>query len=228
MAGRVFRSAAARRNTLLAGLALAVALTAATAALWVAAPQVADPAWLRTTIAEFGPLAPVAFVVVQTVQVVVAPIPGQVLAGVGGYLFGGPLGAVYSVVGVVAGSAIAFTLARRFGRPFVERVVDPDALARFDDFLDDGGTVALFVAFLLPTFPDDVLCFIAGLSELSLRRFLLLVVVGRFPSFLLVAYAGTSLAEARLARFGLLAGTLVVLTVAVYWGRERLTRLLSA
>lgn len=131
------------------------------------------------------------------------------------------------MVGVVAGSAVAFTLARRFGRPFVERVVDPDALARFDDFLDDGGTIALFVAFLLPTFPDDVLCFLAGLSELPLRRFLLLVGVGRFPSFLLVACAGTSLAEARLVRFGLLAGALVVLTVAVYWGRGRLTRLRS-
>jgi Uncharacterized conserved protein len=169
-----------------------------------------------------GPLAPVAFVALQTGQVVVAPIPGQMLAGVGGYLFGTWLGTGYSMVGVVIGSTVVFLASRRFGRSYAERVVDQSALRRWDAFVDRGGVPALFVCFLLPTFPDDLLCFVAGLTDLRLRRFLILVVVGRTPTFLAVAYAGTRLSEGVLGQFALILTVLTLGSVAVYAMRDRI------
>lgn len=219
---RVFRSPAARRRTALL-LALSVVLAAALSALVVGyAPFLLDPAWLRGRLAAAGPLAPVVFVLVQAVQVVVAPVPGQALSAVGGYLFGGLAGTVYSVTGVLLGSLVAFELARRYGRPFVERVVDPDALATFDGFVADHGRVGLFLAFLLPTFPDDLLCFLAGVSEVRRSELLVLVLVGRTPSFVLAAYAGQGAAT---GRYWLVVGLVAVLAVVtVVVGRYR-TRL---
>jgi uncharacterized membrane protein YdjX (TVP38/TMEM64 family) len=155
--------------------------------------------------------------------VILAPIPGQLLAGVGGYLFGTWLGAGYSMVGVVIGSTVVFLVSRRFGRSYVEQ----SALRRWDAFVDRGGVPALFVCFLLPTFPDDLLCFVAGLTDLRLRRFLALVVVGRTPTFVAVAYAGTRLSDGVLGQFALVVTVLTLGSVAVYATRDRIVARLN-
>jgi uncharacterized membrane protein YdjX (TVP38/TMEM64 family) len=210
-------SAAARRRALGYALAGLLILPVGALAVWRFAPFLADPAWVRRTVAGFGPLAPLAFVSLQALQVVVAPIPGQALGGVAGYLFGTWPGFVYSMVGVTLGSAVAFALARRYGRPFVERTFAADTVDRFDAVADDAGPPALFALFLLPTFPDDLLCALAGVSAMRLRTLLALVVVGRAPSFALVAYAGDSAAADRpLAALTALGA--VALVAAVVYG----------
>jgi uncharacterized membrane protein YdjX (TVP38/TMEM64 family) len=87
----------------------------------------------------------------------------------------------------------------------------------------DYGSAGLFVAFLLPTFPDDALCVMAGLTELRYRRFLVLLVVGRTPTFLAAAVAGTSLASGRLVRVAAVVAGLAALSLAVYRFRSGLS-----
>jgi uncharacterized membrane protein YdjX (TVP38/TMEM64 family) len=218
-----FASPAARRRALRHGLVAVLVLAAGAVAAWRFAPFLADPVWLRTRLVALGPFAPAGFVLLQAVQVVVAPIPGQALGGVAGYLFGTWAGFVYSMLGVTLGSATAFALARRFGRPFVERTFDAEAVDRFDAVADDAGRFALFALFVLPTFPDDVLCALAGVSSMRLRTLLALVVVGRAPSFALVAYAGDRAAAARpLAALAALGGVALV-TALVYGVRAART-----
>jgi uncharacterized membrane protein YdjX (TVP38/TMEM64 family) len=218
-----FASRAARRRALrLGAVALAAAFVTA-AATWRVAPVLTDPARLRGLVASFGPLAPLAFVCLQAVQVVVAPIPGQVLGGVAGYLFGTWAGFWYSMIGVVVGSTVAFLLARRYGRPFVERTFDTGVVERFDALADDTAPLALFALFLLPTFPDDLLCALAGVSPMRLRTFLVLLIVGRAPSFALVAFAGDRAAASRPVA-ALTAVALVALVAALVYGyRSRTT-----
>jgi uncharacterized membrane protein YdjX (TVP38/TMEM64 family) len=222
---RVFASDAARRSALRRLGLLSVALLASIVAVWQFAPFLFDPAWLRTnvraTVRRYGTLGPLVFVGIQALQVVVAPIPGQVLGLVGGYLFGPVLGTVYSLLGVVVGSAVVLVASRRLGRPYVERVVDPETLDRFDERVRRSGAPLLFVLFLLPTFPDDALCFVAGLSEIRVRTVLVLVLVGRAPSFLAVALAGDQLAASRLWTVLALLGLLSVLSFVVYRKRDR-------
>ena len=220
---RVFRSAAHRRRALLLVGALTGAVVAVTAALWTFAPYLFDPTWLQTRLEATGPTAPAVFVLLQTAQVVFAPIPGQVLGTVGGYLFGSALGAAYSMLGVVLGSTIVFVASRRYGRPFAVRVLTEEAVARADAFVDTYGVPGLFVAFLLPTFPDDALCLVAGLTKIRLRTFLTLLVVGRTPTFVAAAYAGTALADGRVERFLLILGVLVLVSAGVYGLRSWVT-----
>ncbi|AFK19754.1 TVP38/TMEM64 family protein [Haloferax mediterranei ATCC 33500] len=207
MTRRVFDSARARTAALVRLGVVAILLGAGVLVIAEFAPSLTDPAWIQSAVSAAGPFAPLVFVGIQTVQVILAPIPGQALAAVGGYLFGTVVGTVYSMVGVVTGSVVVFLLARRFGRPAVERFVDDAILERFDDFAEHRGVAGLFVLFLLPTFPDDALCALAGLSPIRLRTLVVLVAVGRLPTFALAAAAGQSAEAANYS-------TMVVLVVA--------------
>jgi uncharacterized membrane protein YdjX (TVP38/TMEM64 family) len=117
---RVFASKRGRR-TAIVGLGVLVGLwILATLVLRQYVPGITDPQQLKEYVLTFGPLAPAAFVLLQVAQVVVAPIPGQVVALAGGYLFGTLAGTAYSILGATIGSYVAFALARRYGREFVE------------------------------------------------------------------------------------------------------------
>ncbi|GCF13935.1 hypothetical protein Harman_18700 [Haloarcula mannanilytica] len=225
---RFFRSKAARRDAIVRSLTLLGLFAALAVGLHTAAPRLFDPVWLRRQLAAFGAFAPHTFVALQTLQVLLAPIPGQLLGGVGGYLFGVRAGTAYSLLGVCLGSAAAFTLARRYGRPYVERVTRPETLARWDQFLARNGLVGLFVLFLLPTFPDDLLCFVAGISDLRLRTFLALVAVGRAPSFLAASYAGERLAGGHIGTFLAVVTALAVFSLAIFVLRDRVMSALGS
>ena len=228
MSDGVFTSAAARRGAVVRVVLLGGGVVAVTAGIWAFLPSVTDPAWVRQQLAGLGWYAPLAFVALQAVQVIVAPIPGQILGGVAGYLFGAPLGVTYSMIGVTAGSAAVFVLSRRFGRPYVERVIDPERLAQWDAFFERTGTLGLFGLFVLPTFPDDLLCAVAGLADLRLRTFLVLVIVGRTPTFLAAAYVGTRVDDGALVVAVTAVGGLIVLSAVVYHLRGRVLARLGA
>ena len=219
---RVFASRRDRWRALLAGLAVVVLFVALYVGVRRHAPFLLDEAELREWIDGFGALAPLVFVVVQTLQVVVAPIPGQVLALVGGYLFGSVAGTVYSVTGVMLGSAIAFSLADRYGRPFVESVMHEDMLSRFDGFVDRVGIPGLVVFVLIPGLPDDAVCFLSGLTHWSLRTFLVVIAVGRLPAYVLTVYAGGQLASGDFLTGIALVALVGALSVVGYTNQQRI------
>jgi len=226
--GMIFASAAARRDTILRIVAVLCLVGGGMMMLQTLLPGVTDPDWIRHQLGTLGPVAPVAFVALQAGQVILAPIPGQMLAGVGGYLFGIGLRAGYSMIGVVIGSTVVFLASRRFGRSYAERVVNQAALQRWDTFINNSAIAALFVCFLLPTFPDDLLCFVAGLTDLRLRRFLTLVVVGRTPTFVAVAFAGTQPADGMFGQFIFALSVLTLSSVAVYLTRDHIVARLQS
>jgi uncharacterized membrane protein YdjX (TVP38/TMEM64 family) len=125
-------------------------------------------------------------------QVVLAPIPGQVVGLASGYLFGTTWGSLYSIIGTVLGSWIAFGLARSFGRPLVERFLPPASLERFDQGMRTRGLPFLMVVFLLPFVPDDVACLAAGLTAIPIPALMLAALMGRTPSLIISAWLGAS------------------------------------
>jgi len=219
---RVFSSPADRRRALLALLAVLVGFVGLYVAVRQYLPFLTNARALRAWVAEFGPLAPLAFVIVQAVQVVVAPIPGQAIALMGGYLFGPVAGTLYSLLGVLIGSAIAFQLAKRFGRPFVERVFHEEIIAGFDGFVERIGVPGLFLFVVVPGLPDDMICFLSGLTTWRLRTFLPVMALGRLPSYALTVYAGDELANGRAGLALVLLALVAVLSVAGYYNQDRI------
>lgn len=149
---------------------------------------------LRAFVERFDPHVPLAFFVIQSLQVILAPIPGNVTAVAGGALFGLWGGFAISTAGLVAGSLVAFGLARFFGRPVVEALVEPRIIDKYIDTMAQRHFVLLLAVFLVPFFPDDALCLIAGISALPLRAFLLLVIVGRPPGMFVSSLVGSGVA----------------------------------
>lgn len=219
---RVFESRGARRRAVVAAALVAGALGVATLLARTYLPVLTDGAALRRFVDGWGVLAPLVFVTIQATQVVVAPIPGQVTAFASGYLFGSVWGTVYSLVGATIGSAVAFWLSRRYGRPFVERVVREELLATFDQFVEEAGTVSLFVIFLLPGLPDDVICFAGGMTDIDLRTLVTISFFGRLPGYLLVTLSGSGLATGDLAVTAVTLLGLLAVSAWVVLHRDRL------
>ncbi len=174
----------------------------------------------RERVADFvhrrGRWAPLVTVGLHILQVVAAPIPGQVLDAVNGYLFGPLWGTFYSMIGVMSGSFLAMGLTRRFGRPLAERLVGAQALNRLDRYARRRGPLFFLVFFLIPFVPDDVACFLAGLTPIPLVELMLIALVGRMPGIAvanLVGAAVTGLTPPRVAIFG----AVCLLLALVFW-----------
>ena len=128
------------------------------------------------------------FFVVQLLSVVLAPIPSNLTAAAGGLLFGTWPAFFLTYGAVMAGSLLVFWLARTLGRDFVDRVVSRKLAEKYQKVIREKTTVFLALAFLLPYFPDDMLCILAGLTPITFGRFALLALFTR-PWGLLFASA---------------------------------------
>ncbi len=217
---QVFSSRTALRRGVLGGVAVIALLVLVSLGIQRYAPFMFDAERLRAWVSQFGVLAPAVIVLIQAAQVIIAPVPGQVVALASGYIFGPVAGSAYSFVGVLVGSAIAFSLTKRFGRPVAERLLHEEILNRFDEFVDRVGIVGLFVFVMIPGLPDDAVCFLCGLTDWRLRTFLAVIAVGRFPAYIVTVYAGEELASGRLGVALALLAVVVVASVAGYYKQD--------
>lgn len=122
---------------------------------------------------KLGILAPCLFILIQIVQVVYPVIPGGLTCVLGHVIFGPFLGFIYNTVGIFIGSLVSFMLARKYGAQFAKIFVSDDTYNKYIPCLDKGKYFERFLAaaFILPGFPDDFLCMVAGLGKMSLRKF---------------------------------------------------------
>ena len=149
---------------------------------------------LQTYIEETGVIAPIVYVLVTFAQVTLIPIPGAVTILAGSYLFGFWLAFLYSYIGMMIGSVVSFALGRVIGRPYVNWVAGGKEKAdEWMQKLHGRENVFLFFAFLLPIFPDDILCAVAGALPVKWLTFILMQAFTRIISILctLIFMSGT-------------------------------------
>ena len=141
---------------------------------------------LGAYITRCAPWTHLAYFGIQLASVVIAPIPSNITAAAGAYLFGLWPSFLLTWGAVTLGSAVVFALARMLGQKFAGQFVGEKLSEKYLDLIRRKRDVFLLLAFLFPFFPDDLLCILAGLTDISFRRFFLLVVLAR-PWGLLVA-----------------------------------------
>ncbi len=146
---------------------------------------------LQAYVSQFGVWAPAIFFCLQVLQVIISPIPGNVTTLAGGALFGLWPSFLISSLAILTGSIIAFSLARVFGRPLVAKLVGEEITAKYVDTLSSKHKVLLFFMFLLPFFPDDALCLIAGLTGISWPFFIIVAAITRPPGLLFSSLVGS-------------------------------------
>ena len=172
---------------------------------------------------SFGPLSVVIFIGLQILQVIVAPIPGEVNGFIGGYLYGPVLGTLYSTIGLTIGSWIAFVLARWLGLPFVEKVIDSKILQKYDHFMEHRGTLITFILFLIPGFPKDSLSYIIGLSHMKTTTFLMVCTGGRLFGTIMLSVSGhCARNDQNIAMAAILGISALIVALAYYYHDELL------
>jgi uncharacterized membrane protein YdjX (TVP38/TMEM64 family) len=164
------------------------------------------------------------FIGLQIVQVVAAPVPGEVSGFVGGMLFGPFWGIVFSTIGLTLGSWLAFGLARILGRPLVELVANPETIKRYDYVMKHKGMFFAFLMFLIPGFPKDLLSYLLGLGHMRQRDFLVVSTAGRLLGTTLLTIGGTYFRDERYGAFFTVVGISIgaILLAMIY--RERIER----
>ena len=173
---------------------------------------------LKGFIVSFGGYSPLAYILLQIIQVVVAPIPGGAIEFLGGYLFGAKVGFIYSMVGLTIGSLMAFSLARIFEKIAVEKFVSEETRKKFDYLVEHQGAILSFILFLIPGFPKDALCYILGLTPMHLGIFMIISTIGRIPGTLMACLQGGKAFEHQYKTFLVLLGIsgLVLLVFFIY------------
>jgi uncharacterized membrane protein YdjX (TVP38/TMEM64 family) len=183
---------------------------------------------LREWVSSAGAAAPLVFMLVQALQVVVFVIPGEVPQIAGGYLFGTWLGTLFSLIGILLGSAASFFLARLLGVPFVHALFPRDQVTKIEKFLSSRRSrIAFFLLFVIPGIPKDILCYVAGLSPMKFVFFAGVSFLGRLPGILGSAIIGNAAAGERWILAGIVLGIAAVLFGIGYLMRGRIETWIS-
>ncbi len=186
-----------------------------------------SPEAVREWVLGFGAYAPLAFFGLQVAQVLVAPLSDFVINLAGGYLFGPWFGFAINYVGWIAGACVVFFLARAVGIPFVRTFIREEKIEQYNRIVAQGQYL-IFVLFLLPGPPDDILAYVAGLSRsIRFRTFLWMIIVSKVPGKLVTSFAGSDASRLDVSVFSVVlyvvfaAGSLAV----VIWRRSELLQI---
>ena len=136
-----------------------------------------------------GPFMPMIYILMQIVQVLFLPLPGifSILGAI--RLFGAFWAALYSYIGAVLGSYIAFLIGKKWGNKGVAWLVGEERFEKWRLRMKGRDNLIITTMFLLPLFPDDILCFLSGVSTMSMKYFFIMILFTRAISIFATAYS---------------------------------------
>ena len=181
-----------------------------------------DKRFLKHTLREWGVLAPVIFIGLQAVQVIISPIPGELTGILGGYLFGQWGGLLYSTIGLTLGSVASFAVGRWLGARYVRKLVSSAVWRKMGFIVEAEGAVLCFIIFLIPGLPKDMACYLFGLSPLPLWIFAVVSTLGRIPDTWILSAQGAHTASGDYLEVVFLTAIVVAIALPLYYYRNRL------
>ena len=181
-----------------------------------------DKQFLKETVVSWGWLAPVVFVLIQALQVVISPIPGEITGPVGGALFGTLWGLVYSSIGLTVGTLICFTVGRKWGEPLVRPWLSERNWNRLNFIVEAEGAILCFILYVIPGFPKDIVSYLFGISPIPFWLFALVSTLGRLPGTFMSSYFGAHVAEQQYLYALVIAALVVALCLPLYYYREQI------
>jgi uncharacterized membrane protein YdjX (TVP38/TMEM64 family) len=199
----------------LTGLAL---LTLFCLGLWVASDwqqvqalwrTISDQEQIERFVDQLGWLGPVAIILLNALQIVIAPVPGYIIQAAAGFLYGPLWGGIWASLGLFLGSMTAMSLARRFGRPLVQRLVGASRLAKWEQVTHSDSPILWTVFLLGPT--GDLPYHLAGLARVSFGTILAITLCIRVPSVFVAAAVGAGVVTFVWWQFALFIGALSIL-----------------
>lgn len=211
------RSLTDRQKKWIAGTGVFLFLVLSALVCWFAGRPlirfVREPERFQAWVDAQGVRAPLLFVGMVVLQIVVAIIPGEPLEIAAGYAFGALEGTLLCLIGALVGRVAVFLLVRRFGVRAVE-VFFPLEKVQSLRFLQNEKKLTFWVFFLffLPGTPKDVLCYIVGLTKLPLRSWIIISTIAPIPSIITSTIGGDALGMGNYAFAALVFGITIVIS----------------
>lgn len=175
-----------------------------------------DPAAMTLRLQNLGIWGPVVFILLNIAQVLLAIIPGGPFEVAAGALWGPVWGTIMCDIAMTAGGVITFLFVKKFGIKFIELFTTREKIESVK-FLkaNEKSTSLLFLFFLLPGTPKDLMCYVVGLSDIRLGTWILINLIGRLPAILLSALGGSAFSE---QKYGIFIAAFVIIIVLYFVG----------
>jgi len=135
--------------------------------------------FFSSILSDIGILAPIAMILIQALQVLIAPIPVQPVSIASGYIFGALLGFIIAYIGLIVGSFAAFSIGKIFGRPLIRGIVSKKVINKYDGYIQNVSVFILSLIMWLPLFPDDEILYILGMSKTKVKKITIPVFIGK-------------------------------------------------
>jgi uncharacterized membrane protein YdjX (TVP38/TMEM64 family) len=181
-----------------------------------------DKHFLKQKLRDWGLLAPVLFMLLQALQVIISPIPGEATGFLGGYLFGEWLGLLYSTLGLTFGSVVAFWIGRWLGVHYVRTLVSKETWGKLGFIVEAEGAILCFIIYLIPGLPKDIVCYLFGISPMPLWVFALVSGLGRIPGTWVLSAQGAHTATGDYREVILISAVCAAVALPLYYYRHRL------
>lgn len=187
---------------------------------------------LQNKVLEYRPYDVLAFIFLQIIQVIIAPISHYVVSILGGALYGQWMGGLYNWVGRIIGHVIAYWLGRTFGQRVIKLLFSLDDFEKYKKFVN--GTkktlhvrlIILFLMIFLPLFPDDELSYLVGLAALDFKYYLFVLLTGHLGGSFALAYMGAGV-NSKDIWFWILTALTLFFTAALIYYVKRLGKITS-
>lgn len=183
-----------------------------------------DKNFLKEIVASYGLMAPLVFIGIQALQVIISPIPGEITGPVGGALFGTWWGLVYSSIGLTVGTLLCFAVGRRWGEPLVRPWLSERHWARMSFILEAEGVILCFILYLIPGFPKDIISYLFGLSPMPFWVFAVVSTLGRIPGTWISSYFGANVAEQQYLYAAIFIALIMAVCLPCYYYRDRIIK----
>jgi len=183
-----------------------------------------DKKFLKETVRSWGWMAPLVFIAIQALQVIISPIPGEITGPVGGALFGTWLGLFYSTIGLTGGTLFCFWVGRKWGEPLVRPWLSEHHWNQMNFILEAEGAIICFILYLVPGFPKDIISYLFGISPMPFWVFAVVSTVGRLPGTWISSYFGAHVAEQQYIYAIAFMALVIALCLPLYYYRDRIIK----
>jgi uncharacterized membrane protein YdjX (TVP38/TMEM64 family) len=181
-----------------------------------------DKHFLKKTVASWGWAAPMVFVAIQALQVIISPFPGEITGPVGGALFGTTWGLIYSSIGLTIGTLVCFVLGRKWGEPLVRPWLSERNWNRLRFIVEAEGAIICFILYVIPGFPKDIVSYLFGISPIPFWLFAVVSTAGRLPGTWISSYFGAHVGDQQYVWALVFIAFVAAICLPIYYYRERL------
>lgn len=167
-------------------------------------------------------------IAVQIIQVVICIIPGQPIQIASSYMYGVLIGFILSIIGVAIGTALTYYIAKVLGKDAMHLLFGQERVQQYHSKLNSRKSLLIvFIIYLIPGLPKDLVSYVAGISEIDFKQYLIVSTIGRSPGILGSLIMGAFIGKGQYLALGIFAAVVIVILIVCYLLRNKIFALID-